>query len=384
MHTYAEIPDTMHTKPFIPFGRHLWKMYQQLGLDYYEEAVAEFSTEFIYDLLKLRLDESIRTAKAVIDGSMKNPDKVLSYLLFPPVLPIRGDLSQGSLKLIYGESCDLTFVVVNDIDQEVIGLLNGHCEDGVPVDWWLVGPEDEILERRHLKLGLKLRQITSKTKGLFKAGAKLIDILKDVRNERSPQWSDSSYIICMVWISGIINLMGEASNYEQFAWIHDGINAKNLGLPDIFFGYLPWPPMLNAYSLAGRNKWTLGLTGITTEHKVYLMALEEDGVKWVIENFPELWENAVAIPRQEGIPYPWQTLERELPNYKKKSTFEREQFDYKFPPGDWITPESLGLTVEETCAGIYLDIDHQTSKNEKATSSHIISKGIGINTEFFK
>jgi hypothetical protein len=61
--------------------------------------------------------------------------------------------------------------------------------------------------------------------------------LKDIRNERAPQWSLASYQTCVLWTSGMLNAIGEPSNYEALAFIHDGINAKNFGLPDYYHCY---------------------------------------------------------------------------------------------------------------------------------------------------
>lgn len=383
IYTYAEIPDKYRTKPFWPFGRHLWRLYQEVGLQDFDKTLSKFSKSFMYDFIRARLDTSINTAKAVIDGEFEQPDKILSYLLFPPVLPIRGDLSQGSLKLIYGDSCDMTFVIVNDLTEEVFSIFSGHCEEGIPVDWWLVAPGDEVLERRHLKLGYKLKEIPKRTKGFFKGGERMTGILKDIRNERSPQWADSNLIICMVWGSGVINLLSEASNFEQFSVLWDGVNAKKLGLPDTYFGYVPWPPLLKTFMIAGRRKWTLSLTGLTTAGKTFIMPVEEDSVNFISQEIPEFWELGIKAAREQGIPYPWQSLGLELPNYKKKSTYEEENFEFQYPPGDWITPEDLGMTIEETCRGVYLDIEQDTPKEVKANRSHIISVGIGKETEFY-
>ncbi len=384
VHNYGEIPDTIRTKPYMPLGRHIWRSFKELGMDYVEDTIAELSGDFLYDLFRIRMDDTIRTAKYVIDGEIEQPDKVLSYMLFPPVVPIRADLNQGSTKLVYGGSTDVTFVCANDLDEEIFFLLNGHCEDGIPVDWWFIGPEDDTLDRRHLKLGFKLREMPKRFKELIKAGEKLTDVLKDMRNERTPQWADASYIICMVWASGVLNFVSEPSSYEAFAGIFDGINAKKIGLPDTWMSYVPWPSFLNMLLMGGREKWTLGLCGLTTEHKIYFMPLEQKVVDWLGSQFPELWDKGIVEGRKMGIPYPWQTLKVNLPEFKKKSTYEKEKFDFNYPSGDWITPTALDKTVEETYQGIYLDITHDTPKNEKATKDHIISMGIGRDTEYLK
>ena len=115
-----------------------------------------------------------------------------------------------------------------------------------------------------------------------------------------------------------------------------------------------------------------------------MMPIEEGSFNYLRDEIPEFWNNSIMLGRQQGIPYPWQSLELQLPNFKKKSTYEKEEFDFQYPPGEWITPEDLGMTAEETCRGIYLDLQHDTPKDVKIDSSHIISIGIGKNTEYLR
>ena len=142
--TYGDIPDILVTKRYFPLARHLWRIYTELGYeDLVEEALPNLSVDMIYDVFKARLDQSMATAKDVLDGTITNPDKRLAWMLFPPVVPLRADLTQGTNKLLFGESLDVTFYVMNDVDQELVFLFNGHIEHGVPVDWWVVGPDDD-------------------------------------------------------------------------------------------------------------------------------------------------------------------------------------------------------------------------------------------------
>ena len=106
MHTYGEIPDTSGTKRFIPITRYVYRIYQHLGIEYLEELVEELSGTVLYDTFKIRLNASIQFAKSVIDGKVSDPSKTMTYAFFPPVITIRGDLQQGTGKLLYGESND--------------------------------------------------------------------------------------------------------------------------------------------------------------------------------------------------------------------------------------------------------------------------------------
>ena len=194
---YGDIPDTVRTKPYFPLGQRTWMMFKHMGLSAYEDANAKLG-DILYPTFKRRLDESIMVAKKTMNGKLKDPEKTFSYMLFPPVGAIRSDLQQGTMKLLYGDSCDTTFVVTDDITSEVKILLNAHLEDGIPIDWWMSGPEDDLMERRHLKLGFKIREAPQKIKSMTKLGMSLIDVLKDIRNERAPQWSLATYQTCVL------------------------------------------------------------------------------------------------------------------------------------------------------------------------------------------
>ena len=181
-HNWSEIPEDLPGRYFVPLGsRHIWAMYQEMGFEKIKEMTQDVSTDILYDNFKLRLDESIQAAKATMDGNLATPpEKTLSYMFFPTITTTRVDLQQGSMKLIYGDSVDAAYVCINDYTMEIIYILNTHAEDGIPVDWWLIGPEDELLERRHRKLGIKIKDLPNKTKNLVDCGQKITDILMDI------------------------------------------------------------------------------------------------------------------------------------------------------------------------------------------------------------
>ncbi len=53
----------------------------------------------------------------------------------------------------------------------------------------------------------------------------------------------------------------------------------------------------------------------------------------------------------KGIPYPIQSLNVEFPNLKTKDDPEN-RFLYKYPSGEWIKPEDLGISKEELQKGV--------------------------------
>jgi hypothetical protein len=384
-HTYGEIPDSIKTKPYFPLGRHLWRVYSQVGFEYYDKAISAFPDR-LYPALKKRLDETILTAKAVNDGKIKDINKTCAYMLFPPVGALRADLQQGTMKLLYGESCDTTFVVINDYSEEVYFLLNAHSEGGIPVDWWYAGPEDGLLDRRHLKLGYKIRELPQKITSMVRIGQNLIDILRDVRNERAPEFGNSTYQIGMVHGSGVANIVCEASSWESWAQIWDGIAAKReYGLPDYWYCYVPWPPLIDTLIGLGRSSFIKRLCALCTDNHLALQPIEADTLSWVKERFPEVYDALVYQQWNEiGVPTPQMTVNCNPPLLKRSATYRKEQFDFNFPEGTRLFAKDLNLPPEELMHGAYLDITIKTPLQTKITPDSIISTGWGRKTRVLK
>jgi len=386
-YTYGDIKDTIKTKVYFPMNRNLMMVHREMGWDYMEMALTETIRNF-YDIVKLRLDEAIQTSKLVLEGKLENADKIFCYYFFPPVICIRSDLQQGTTTLLYGESTDTTYVVISDLTGEIAFLLNTHSESGIPVEWWLVHSEDELLNRRHIKLGWKLRDIPAKTKDLTKTGFRLIDIFKDIRNERTPQWAQSAYNTLMVYSGGMCNAGLEQSNYEVISYIWEGVNAKKIStFGDYYFCFTPWPPFLTTLFGMPRANFTSRFCGLSSGHKLYLHQMQFPGVAgnpgtWYMDTIPEtvdiVWRKKLE---KIGYPTPSQTLQMETPNYAKKEIYEKETFEYKYPKGDRITAEKLGLSVEECISGVYLDLDHETPLDEKITPDKVLAVGLGRQTQ---
>ena len=85
MHNYSEISEDIRTKPYLPLGKHIWRLFRALGMEYVENTIDKLSGQFLYDLFRIRMDDTIQTAKNVMDGEIPQPDKALSYMLFPPL-----------------------------------------------------------------------------------------------------------------------------------------------------------------------------------------------------------------------------------------------------------------------------------------------------------
>ncbi|NVM30923.1 MAG: hypothetical protein HWN65_18930, partial [Candidatus Helarchaeota archaeon] len=138
MHQYSEIPDEFPLKRYFPLNRTLWKMFRSHGWDHIARGFEKGNEFFGYEVFKYRLNDAIQTANEVLQGKIQNPEKIIAFTLFPPGGYIRADLQQGTMKLLYGESVDVSYVGIRDDKLETSYILNGHLEDGIPVDWWMI------------------------------------------------------------------------------------------------------------------------------------------------------------------------------------------------------------------------------------------------------
>jgi len=380
-YTYADIPENVQTKRYLPLLHNVWKGFKQFGWDYFQKTFKVFTEDF-YTVATNRLNESILTSKQVIDGTIKNPEKVLAYAFFPPVITIREDLQTGTAKLLYGDSVDTSFLVVDDNTREILFLLNTHIEDGIPVDWWTVGPDDDVLDRRHMKLGLKLRQFPQKIKKFTDVGLKSMDILRDIRNERTPQWSQSNYMTTLVWVSAVVNQIEYQSNYEALGGLWDGIEAAQFGLPDHLFCYCPWPPLIRTLTYLGRPNFILRLSGLSTEHRLYTQGANRGNLAWLEKNVPELVDLFLRQGWEKmGIHRPSETITEEYPYLKEKRDIPKK-YTMTSKEQKRILCEDLGLTWKEAASGVYLNVTHETPETELIDVSHVISTGVGTETKF--
>ena len=384
--TYGEIDDKVVTKRYFPMGKHLWSVYRDLGYEHFiDSLMGEISDSVIYDVFKIRLDDALIAAREVINGKNKNPEKSISWSIFPPVVPLRGDLAQGTMKLMYGDSIDISFIAILDTSNEIFFILNGHLEDGIPVDWWLVGPEDDLLNRRHQKLGVKFRDLPKNVKNNTVLGERCTEILKDIRNERTPQWQGSTYNVAVVYMSAITSFLIEPSTWEVGGMLWDGMNSKRVyGMPDYYFCYSPWPSFFMMLMNLERSNFTSKLVGLATQHKLVIQSFEDKIQNYLGTLEPEIFNEYFKKTYQDGAYWPVQSLGCKPPNLKNKKTYESEEAltKWEYPPGDRITPESLNMSIEEYTKGVFLDISHENEPWSVDPKDKIISKGWGTNLKF--
>ncbi|MHA1378255.1 MAG: hypothetical protein ACTSRG_07720 [Candidatus Helarchaeota archaeon] len=371
-------------KEYMLIARHMYKCFKQLGAEFVEALFPKFD-QIQYELIKTRWDNMIQTSRNVIEGEIptEDADRILLYTL-PHVISLVSSLQTGLIKLLYGESVDVTAVMVDDFNWRVVTCMNGHMEDGVPVDWWNIGLEDELMERRHMKRGVKFKDLYKSTKDVTKACQLIIDVLKDVRNERTPQWSNSLYTIVLLHTSGLFNFFTEMSNYEVIGSIWDGYSSKRYKMKDYWFLMYPDPPMIRTMAMTDRSSFIRKLTGLTTANKFALHTIEDPALDWIKEEVPEAYDAVILDDWEEGVPLPISTLQCKIPLDVKKLLTKDEKLNWQYPNHQRITMDTFELTVDDAFKGYLTDLTGDTPPDAEISRDNLITKGFGQDTEFLK
>ncbi len=383
-HNYEEIPDSYKSKEYLLLCPHAFRLFRELGLEYVEDVYPEYKN-ILPEATQFRFGNMIHTSKEIMQGkiSPEDAEKIVLYTI-PHVMSVRADLQIGLLKLLYGDSVDISFLILNDENNELFHVTNLHAENGIPVDWWHVDSEDELLERRHIKYGYKLREIPARTKNFLKAAKMIRETLMDIRNERTPQWSDSMYSLSSVNTSAMFNLFAELSNYELFNMIWMGMNSKQVyKMQDQVFNLYPSPPLIGTLAYLSRSEWTSKLVGISSGRRLVLHQVEDLIIEWISEKFPEALSTMLVEQWKTGIPNPKMTMDCEIPNKREGLLDESGDLVRNYPNGQRLTLEDLEIPEDEAYKGYLTTITDEDPLDLTVTKNNLISKNMGRLTEFF-
>lgn len=127
----------------------------------------------------------------VMDGILA-ADMFTSYGFHPPVVPLPIRLGPAVNVMIYGTSIDIYYDNLDMFTLEHLNFVEDyHFEDGIQTAKITYRYEniDEILDRRHLRTGEKFRYICVQRPSP-EGAAMSSDIIKDIRNERTPEYAE--------------------------------------------------------------------------------------------------------------------------------------------------------------------------------------------------
>lgn len=382
-HNWADL--NVPNKEFMLLAPHMYRCFRELGAEFIEALFPKFD-KIQFELIKERWDNMIRTSREVIEGRIpdENAKRMILYTL-PHVVTLRTDLQTGLIKLLYGESVDVSAVMVDDFNMQVVTVMNGHCEAGIPVDWFNIGMEDEIMERRHLKRGMKFNEVYQKTKNITKTAQYLMEVLKDVRNERTPQWSHAQYTIVMLHTSGLFNFFTEMSNYESLTTIWDGFNSKSkYKLPDWWFLFYPDPPLIKTLAMSGRSGFCRKLVNLCTGGSFILQTIENKALNWIKDDLPEAYKAVLLDDWADGIPLPKATLKSRVPLGMDELVRDDGELNRFYPAGTRIKMEDMGFTEEDAFDGYFTDINGETPLDATVSRENLITQGYGRQAKFLK
>lgn len=388
--------DDLWVKRALPLCVNVWQEMRMLGWEKFYALYDQF-IDIIIDELAARAEEAVAVTKKIADKEItrKQADQILTYWVLPPVLVSKTSLIRDTSRIVYGNSADITFCGLSDYDREIKMAINFHFEEGFPTKHWFVKTGDPILEKRHMKLGYMLKNIPKYFPTLAEAGANILPVLRDIRNEKYPEHYNASYNTCLFALSGGVSNGMSPSNWHAFAhmWenIHCGNNVNNQNPKmwekvgsgqfwnDALELYEPWPPIFLQLIKLSRKMWCERICGLLSNYQLffhYILNIEKiDALGMPIKRyFKDKWE--------EGMPLPAAILQRTCPDLTGPR--EKWRFGNSYPEDlPRLTLDDLGITFEEACTGVLTNITHQTKETE-FSFSNVVAIGHGLDTKFIE
>lgn len=226
-----------------------------------------------------RVDQAVETTNRVAKNP-PSPDEMycienLCYLSHPPAYLCKPDVGKSTCQMLYGKYATVEYVHVDDFSREVYWINGYHNEDGFPVHRWTVGVASDIsqyfdeederafltsteswtgasnreelddrLNRRHLRTGVKIRDVPKVYWDPYDWGMGVRDVVNDMRTEVFSKWLHATlYMSC---VSAYISTIAQNAlmSSEFFLYVYYGLNTSALGVKYNLFSYVPIPPIL--------------------------------------------------------------------------------------------------------------------------------------------
>jgi hypothetical protein len=175
---------------------------------------------------------------------MLTEDMFTSYGIHPPIINLPLRISPGVMAMLCGSEFDTMYHNMEAASLEQNPFLEDwHYTDGVQMTRlsMLYENAESILDRRHLRTGEKFRYLCC-PRPAEEAEDMIVDILKDIRNEKYPEYADTSF-----WPFPYTDQIGPDCQHTSRSlvdflgtWLH-GFVSTAYKYP--FRAYIAWYPM---------------------------------------------------------------------------------------------------------------------------------------------
>jgi len=290
------------------------------------------------------------TALEAMDGIL-SIDMFTSYGFSPPILNLPIRLSPAVLVMLMGNSFDNFYNTIDQFTLENVSYLeNWHYEDGIQtaaIHYWYENAE-EILERRHMRTGEKFRHLLVQ-RSVGEGEVMCIDITKDIRNEKTPEYSNSAMFGFMYPIAASIDCQSAPrSTFELICGLLRAMVCEFFGWPyPIHIAWVPRPGIINMLQglpidmilprfinlLVSLPLWlhNYTLTHCETSREVF-------GREIIPSTAPEA-SGTYMVYGMDRIRYP--------PTYIQSRRVYGEEGSHMRPPTEYPVPENVMMTLTE-------------------------------------
>ena len=216
------------------------------------EMAKEFESGGDMETVEAGMDIVDETALDALEEILTE-DAFNTYGFHPPIinLPIR--LNPSINVMLYGNDVDNFYNYMDGFTLENVPYLeNWHYEDGIQTTriCFVYENAESVLERRHLRTGEKFRYLCCQ-RSVVEGERMVKDITMDIRNERTPQYSNSMMFGFAVdhYVTADAQFGGR-SLFEIISTMIPMMASVKMGWPfTCYIGWLPERPGLLAMAL---------------------------------------------------------------------------------------------------------------------------------------
>lgn len=169
--------------------------------------------------------------------------------IFPsiPIMPAK--LIPSTLNQVIGMSADISWVCIDEFAMENLWVASWHLEGGTQAHndlWYLDSDWKPMLERRHMRTGEKFKFLCVQRPFLEGSGM-VTDVLKDVRNEMHPEYSDGPFFYHGYVNNMTVDAQFTSRNGLEISHLMNMYITSKIGFP--YQSYNCFLPLPNLYDL---------------------------------------------------------------------------------------------------------------------------------------
>lgn len=269
--------------------------------------------------------------------------------IFPsiPIMPAR--LIPSTLNQVIGMSADISWVCMDEFTLENLWVASWHLEGGTQADndlWYLDEDWKAMQERRHMRTGEKFKYLCVQRSFLDGAGM-VTDILKDVRNELHPEYSEGPFFYHGYVNNMTVDAQFTSRNGLEISHLMNMYITPKMGFPYQSYNcFLPLPNLYDLMTQLPPETVPAKILGLYVGTNIWMSNFTLSHLETSLEVFGEEMIPPTAIESFQST-YKYGTDSVNYPASFKQSKYVYGQEASCKEPTEYPCPQKILVTMDD-------------------------------------